>query len=130
MAARPAVGVRSAVRNRPALLMVGATANTELIDADMDNFTLEPNYTWNEVPGKCLKCLAEKELDNCLFKLLSEQSNDIELQQRFEALLALLDYPDFENLRSEAERLLSLGKQIKVKVDYIEGDLHCELISE
>ena len=97
---------------------------------EMERIDLEPNYTSNEVPGRCLKCLAEKELDNCLFKLLSEHSNDDELQQRYEALLALLDSPDFETLRSEAERLLSIGKQVKIKVDYIEGDLHCELITE
>jgi len=96
----------------------------------MDNFDLEPNYSSNEVPGKCLKCLAEKELNNCLFGLLSEQSSDAELQQRYEALLALLESPDFERLRSEAERLLSNGKQVKVKVDYDKGNLRCELIAE
>jgi len=130
MAARPVVVVRSAVRNRPALLTVGATANTELIDANMDNFELEPNYTSNEVPGKCLKCLVEKELNNCLFSLLDQKTNDRELQQRYEALLALLQSPDFEWLRSEAERLLSEGKQVKVKVNYYEGKIKCDLIAE
>lgn len=96
----------------------------------MDNFDLEPQYTANEVPGKCLKCLAEKELNNCLFGLLSEQSSDAELQQRYEALLALLQSPEFERLRSEAERLLSEGKRVKVKVDYNKGNLQCELIIE
>jgi len=94
----------------------------------MENISLEPNYTYNEVPGMCLKCLAEKELNNCLFALLSEQSNDEELQQHYEALLALLESPDFERLRSEAERLLSEGKQVKVKVDYDAGNLQCNLI--
>ena len=118
------------MRNRPALLTVGATANTELIDANMDNFELEPNYTSNEVPGKCLKCLVEKELNNCLFSLLDQKTNDRELQQRYEALLALLQSPDFEWLRSEAERLLSEGKQVKVKVNYYEGKIKCDLIAE
>ena len=97
---------------------------------EMERINLEPSYTSNEVPGKCLKCLAEKELDNCLFRLMSEQSDDAELQQRYEALLALLDSPDFEMLRSEAERLLSEGKQVRVKVDYDEGNLQCEVIVE
>ncbi len=96
----------------------------------MDNFDLEPKYTANEVPGKCLKCLAEKELNTCLFGLLSRQSSDSELQQRYEALLALLQSPDFERLRSEAERLLSEGKQVKVKVAYDNGNLQCALIIE
>ncbi|MFA5400787.1 MAG: hypothetical protein WC169_03290 [Dehalococcoidia bacterium] len=95
---------------------------------EMERINLEPNYTCNEVPGRCLKCLAEKELDNCLFALLSEQSSDEELQQRYEALLALLESPDLEKLRSEAERLLSEGKQVKVKVDYDAGNLQCKLI--
>ena len=96
----------------------------------MDNFDLEPNYTCDEVPGRCLKCLAEKELNNCLFSLLSEQTSDAELQQRYEALLALLQSPDFENLRSQAERLLSEGKQVKVKVDYDQGKIQCKLLVE
>ena len=97
---------------------------------EIDNFDLEPKYTSNEVPGRCLKCLAEKELTNCLFALLSEQSDDEELQQRYEALTALLECSDFERLRSEAERLLSEGKQVKVRVDYNKGNLRCELIAE
>ena len=96
----------------------------------MERINLEPNYTCNEVPGRCLKCLAEKELDNCLFALLSEQSSDDELQQRYEALLSLLESPDFEKLRSEAERLLSEGKQVRVRVDYGDGDYRFELVAE
>ena len=69
MAARPAVGVRSAVRNHPAQRMVDATVKTGLTDSRMDNFELEPIYTSNEIRGKCLKCLAEMELNNCLFSL-------------------------------------------------------------
>jgi len=95
----------------------------------MDNFALEPAYTSNEVPGRCLKCLAEKELDSCLFALLGQHTSDKDLQQRYEALLALLQSPDFERLRSEAERLLSEGKQVKVKVDYQQGKITCDLIT-
>jgi len=109
-------------------VLSGKIGNVMVIE--IDNFDLEPKYTSNEVPGRCLKCLAEKELTNCLFALLSEQSSDEELQQHYEALVALLECPDFERLRSEAERLLSEGKQVKVKVGYDKGNLHCELIVE
>jgi len=96
---------------------------------EMEQIDLEPSYTSNEVPGKCLKCLAEKELNNCLFALLSEQSSDEELQQRYEALLSLLQSPDFEMLRSKVERLLSEGKQVRVKVDHDDaGNLQYKLI--
>jgi len=95
----------------------------------MDNMDLEPKYSTNEVPGKCLKCLAEKELNSCLYGLLSDQTNDIELQQRYEVLLALLQSPDFEHLRSEAERLLAEGKQVRVKVSYKNGKLKSKLVT-
>ena len=96
----------------------------------MDTFDLKPDYTYNEVPGRCLKCLAEKELDTCLFSLLSDHSDDVEIQQRYEALLALLRSPDFEKLRSQAEKLLSDGKHVKVKVHYDKGNIQCELLAE
>lgn len=96
----------------------------------MDNLDLEPKYTSDEVPGKCLKCLAEKELNNCLYGLLSEKTSDVELQQRYEALLALLQSPDFEKLRSEAEKMLSEGKRVKVKVSYNNGKIQSTLVSE
>jgi hypothetical protein len=97
----------------------------------MNNIDLEPNYTANEIPGKCLKCLAEKELNSCLFGLLGEQTTDLDLQQRYEALLGLLQSPDFESLRSRSERLLSEGKQVKVKVSFgNQGKLQFDLISE
>ena len=94
----------------------------------MNDFDLEPKYSSNEVPGMCLKCLAEKELNNCLFKLLSEQTSDADLQQHYQSLLALLESPDFERLRGQAERLLSEGKEVKIKVVYDRGNLSCKLI--
>lgn len=103
---------------------------TDLAVTDMDNFDLEPKYTTNEVPGRCLKCLAEKNLNNCLFALLSEKTDDVELQQQYQALLTLLESPDFESLRSQTEKLLSEGKQAKVKVYYHDGQLHCELVTD
>ena len=42
----------------------------------MDSFELEPGYSTKEIPGKCLKCLAEHELNNCLMLLLREEGED------------------------------------------------------
>jgi len=36
----------------------------------MDSFDIEPKYSTSQIPGKCIKCLAEEELNNCLLKLL------------------------------------------------------------
>jgi hypothetical protein len=36
----------------------------------MDSFNLEPTYTTGEIPGKCIRCLAEEELNTCLRAIL------------------------------------------------------------
>ncbi len=95
----------------------------------MDKLDLEPKYSSNEVPGKCLKCLAEKELNICLVGLLSDRTHDVELQQRYEALLALLQSPDFESLRSKAEKMLSEGRQVMVQISFVNGKLTSKLVT-
>jgi hypothetical protein len=47
----------------------------------MQPFDLEPKYSNNEIPGKCIKCLAEQELYNCLRGLLGGESENKEMQQ-------------------------------------------------
>ena len=36
----------------------------------MNSFELEPKHSTSQIPGKCIKCLAEQELNNCLLELL------------------------------------------------------------
>lgn len=38
----------------------------------MNEIELKPGYSTVEIPGKCLKCLAEQEYGNCLKGLLKE----------------------------------------------------------
>ena len=87
----------------------------------MKSFELEPRYSTKEIPGKCLKCLAEHELNNCLMLLLREEGEDEETQQRFEALLSFLKSPDSKRLRDESERYLSEGKQVSLMINYKSG---------
>ena len=44
----------------------------------METYELEPRYSTNEIPGKCIKCLGEQELNNCLIQLLRDQGIDEE----------------------------------------------------
>jgi hypothetical protein len=82
----------------------------------MESFELEPKYSTKEIPGKCLKCLAEHELNSCLMMLLSEDGDDESARRKFEALVAFLQSPESKVLRDESERLLAEGKRVSVKM--------------
>jgi len=77
---------------------------------------LEPRYSTTEIPGRCIKCLAEKELDSCLTLLLSEQGGNRELRERFQALRSFLKSPESRRLREESERHLAEGKKVRLVV--------------
>ena len=94
----------------------------------MESFELEPKYSTKEIPGKCLKCLAEHELNNCLMQLLREEGEDEVVKQRFEALVSFLKSPDSKKLRDESEKYLAEGKQVSVKIDFESGKTKYELI--
>jgi hypothetical protein len=94
----------------------------------MEPFDLEPKYSTSQVPGKCIKCLAEQELNNCLRELLrGEHDNNKELEQRFEMLAAFLRSPESQKLRDEAEKYLAEGKKVTVRINHISGKLESEL---
>jgi len=87
---------------------------------------LTPHYSTKEVPGRCVKCLAEGQYDNCLKSLLrGEGCQDIE--QTYEALVSFLKSPESRRLRDESERLLADGKQVTVKVTTENGKPKYEL---
>lgn len=87
----------------------------------MESINLDPRYSTKEIPGKCIKCLAEQELNNCLIELLKEVGEDKELQQRFETLVSFLKSPESQKLRDESERHLAEGKQVTVKICFETG---------
>ena len=94
----------------------------------MDSFELEPGYSTREIPGKCLKCLAEHEMNNCLMLLLRDEKEDEDVIQKFEALISFLESPESRQLRDESERLLAEGKRVALKIDIINGKPEYELI--
>jgi len=84
----------------------------------MDSFDLEPKYSTSQLPGKCIKCLAEQELNNCLMELLRSEENDEKIQQRFEMLVAFLKSPESQKLRDESEKYLADEKKVTVKIKF------------
>ncbi|MDH5696321.1 MAG: hypothetical protein OEZ00_06975 [Dehalococcoidia bacterium] len=93
----------------------------------MEPINLEPRYSSKDIPGKCIKCLAEKELNDCLMALLREQGETKELQQRFEALVSFLKSPESQRLRDESEKYLAEGKHVTVRVYFDKGKPRYEL---
>jgi hypothetical protein len=93
----------------------------------VEPINLEPRYSTKEIPGKCIKCLAEQELNNCLLELLREEGENRQLESRYEALISFLQSPESINLRDEAERYLAEGRKVTVKISYIDGKPEYEL---
>ena len=87
----------------------------------MEPFELEPRYSTNDVPGKCIKCLGEQELNNCLRQLLREEEVNEEVQHKYEALVTFLQSPESKQLRVESERYLAEGKEVSVIISYKNG---------
>ena len=83
----------------------------------MDEIELEPRYSTVEIPGKCVKCLAEQEYGNCLRELLKGEEGKREVEERFEVLLSLLKSPDLAKLRDESEKHLAQGEKVKIVVN-------------
>jgi hypothetical protein len=82
----------------------------------MEPIDLEPRYSTSQIPGKCLKCLAEQQLDSCLRQLLIEQGDSKKLQARYASILSFLKSPESKKLRDDAEKYLAEGKNVKVKI--------------
>jgi hypothetical protein len=81
------------------------------------SYELEPKYGTSQIPGKCLKCLGEHELNNCLLELLKSDEDDDEMKQRFETLVTFLQSPESKKLRDESEKLLSEGKRVTLRIN-------------
>ena len=93
----------------------------------MEPINLDPRYSTSSVPGRCVKCLAEEELNKCLLELLRGEGDDKELTQRFEMLVSFLKSPESQRLRDESERYLAEGKQVTVRIRVESGKFRYEL---
>ena len=93
----------------------------------MGSINLEPRYSTSDVPGRCVKCLAEQELNSCLLELLRGKGEDKEIIQRFETLVSFLKSPESQKLRAESERYLSEGKEVTVRIHFVDGQPRYDL---
>ena len=93
----------------------------------MESFDFEPSYSTSEIPGKCIKCLAEQELGNCLLELLKGEENNEKLQQKYDMLLAFLKSPESQKLRDESEKYLAEGKKVTLRLSFADGKPKYEL---
>ena len=93
----------------------------------MKPIDLNPRYSTTEIPGKCVKCLAEQELNNCLIELLRGKGRNEELEQTFEMLVSFLKSSESQRLRDESERYLAEGKHVTVKIYFETGKPKYEL---
>ena len=87
----------------------------------MDSFTLEPTYSTNQISGKCIKCLAEREANSCIRELLRVEGMDSNLEQKYEMLVAFLQSLELQKLRYESEKYLAEGKKVTLKLSLIDG---------
>ncbi len=93
----------------------------------MDSFDIEPTFSTSKIPGKCIKCLAEQELNNCLRELLRGDENDEELQERLEMLVNFLKSPESQRIRDDSEQYLAEGKKVTLRLSFNGGKPKYEL---
>ena len=88
---------------------------------------LEPRYSTREIPGKCVKCLAEQKYGDCLRELLRKDDGNKELEETYEALVSFLTSPELQELCDESEKRLAEGKEVKVVLHLGEEEPRCEI---
>jgi hypothetical protein len=94
------------------------------MDRDIE---LEPRYSTREIPGRCIKCLAEDQYLDCLRALLKGGSGGEELEEVYEALVSFLKSPDLQKLRDESERHLAEERDVKIVLHLGEGEPRYEI---
>jgi hypothetical protein len=88
---------------------------------------LEPRYSTRDIPGRCIKCLAEHEYGDCLRDLLRGVGDNPGLERRYEALVSFLESPELQKLRAESEKCLAEGKDVKVVLHLTDGGFRYEI---
>jgi hypothetical protein len=87
----------------------------------MGDIELQPRYSTREIPGKCIKCLAEQEYGDCLRELLRGEGENKCLEETYQAIVSFLTSSELQRLRDETEKHLAEGKDVKVVIHLEEG---------
>lgn len=88
---------------------------------------LTPRYSTNEVPGRCIKCLAEEKLFSCMRELLREEKEPGGLKQKYQILCTFLESADLQKLCDETESYLAEGKDVSIAINLENGELKYEI---
>jgi hypothetical protein len=93
----------------------------------MESIDITPNYTTNELPGRCIKCKAEEKLFSCMRELFEDDQDSAELKQKYRILKSFLESSELQRLCDETEKCLSEGKEASVRIYLQDGKPMYEL---
>lgn len=96
----------------------------------MGTINLTPGYSSRYIPGKCVRCIAEDEMNSCLKLLLSDESDSSELKRKYEALVSFLQSPESIKLKEESERLLADGRHPTLRIQFCDDEPIYQLLVE
>ena len=93
----------------------------------MEDIELKPRYSTREIPGKCIKCLAEEGYRSCLRELLEVEEGNKRLEEKYEAIVSFLRSPELQSLRDESERYLADGEDVRIVLHFGQGKPEYEI---
>ena len=88
----------------------------------MDDIELFPSLS------HCIETTAREEFWNSVNQHMKGGQEDKKLEEKIELLKAFLESMDFKKLRSQSERYLTEGKQVKFAIFWKEGKLSYEMV--
>ena len=88
----------------------------------MDFIELFPNLS------HCIETTAREEFWNSVNQRMKGGQEDKKLEDKIELLKAFLESMDFKKLRSQSERYLGEGKQVKFVISWKEGKPSYEMV--
>ena len=76
----------------------------------------------------CIETTAREEFWNSVNQYMESRQEDKKLEKRIELLKAFLESMDFKKLRSQSEKYLIEGKQVKFVIFWKEDKLSYEMV--
>lgn len=95
---------------------------------NMEPIELEPQYSSNHTTGRCIRCLAEQYLKDCILDMLQSDKDLNELENKYNTLVTFLQSSAIEDLINETENLLASGKKVKLRLFWDNGEIKHEVI--
>ncbi|MGB6872983.1 MAG: hypothetical protein WBE46_02375 [Dehalococcoidia bacterium] len=77
--------------------------------------------------SRCIETTAREEFWNSVNQYMEGGQEDKKLEGRIELLKAFLESMDFKKLRSQSERYLVEGKQVKFVISWKANRLDCQM---